>query len=162
MPIATSGGSRIVRCTTCRVTSPASSATQCPPAIRKEALATDRHANAAQVYGWKRPASTSEQKFARTGTDAALDRPRRIHSARENRIYYEPRCIEGNYGLPGFLHGRRMQERAFAEGRGPDPATMDHIGVLVTPQLRPLPTRCSEAPIGARDHCMRAGWVKVR
>ena len=49
----------------------------------------------------------------------------------ENRIYYEPRCIEGNYGLPGFLHGRRMQERAFAEGRGPDPTTMDHIGALV-------------------------------
>jgi hypothetical protein len=49
----------------------------------------------------------------------------------ENRIYYEPRCIEGNYGLPGFLHGRRMQERAFAEGRGPDPTTIDHIGALV-------------------------------
>jgi hypothetical protein len=53
-------------------------------------------------------------------------------SDQENRIYYEPRCIEGNYGLPGFLHGRRMQERAFAEGRGPDPATMDHIGALVS------------------------------
>jgi hypothetical protein len=45
----------------------------------------------------------------------------------ENRIYYEPRCIEGNYGLPGLLHGRRKQERDFAQGRGPDPATMDHI-----------------------------------
>jgi len=53
-------------------------------------------------------------------------------SGQENRIYYEPRCIEGNYGLPGFLHGRRMQERAFAEGRGPDPTTMDHIGALVS------------------------------
>jgi hypothetical protein len=53
-------------------------------------------------------------------------------SDQENRIYYEPRCIEGNYGLPGFLHGRRMQERAFAEGRGPDPATMNHIGALVS------------------------------
>ena len=50
----------------------------------------------------------------------------------ENRIYYEPRCIEGNYGLPGFLHGRRMQERAYAEGRGPDPTAMDHIGALVS------------------------------
>jgi hypothetical protein len=53
-------------------------------------------------------------------------------SDQENRIYYEPRCIEGNYGLPGFLHGRRMQEHAFAEGRGPDPATMNHIGALVS------------------------------
>ena len=40
-----------------------------------------------------------------------------------NRIYYEPRCIEGNYALPGWLRGRRMEELAFAQGRGPDPAT---------------------------------------
>jgi hypothetical protein len=44
----------------------------------------------------------------------------------ENRVYYEPRCIEGNFGLPGLLHGRRMEEFAFAEGRGPDPATRDN------------------------------------
>jgi hypothetical protein len=42
-----------------------------------------------------------------------------------NRIYYEPRCHEGNYGLPGMLAGRRSEEAAFAEGRGPDPATKD-------------------------------------
>jgi hypothetical protein len=42
-----------------------------------------------------------------------------------NRLYTEPRCIEGNYGLPGIIHGRRMEERAFAEGHGPDPATRD-------------------------------------
>src|SRR5499427_1799736 len=45
----------------------------------------------------------------------------------ENRIYYEPRCIEGNFGLPGLLHGRRLEEAAFAEGRGPDPRTRDSI-----------------------------------
>jgi len=49
-------------------------------------------------------------------------------SDEENRIYYEPRCIEGNYGLPGLLHGRREEERAFAEGRGVDPRTKDNIG----------------------------------
>jgi hypothetical protein len=43
----------------------------------------------------------------------------------ENRIYYEPRCIEGNYALPGMMRGARMEERAFAQGRGPDPATRD-------------------------------------
>ena len=42
-----------------------------------------------------------------------------------NRIYYEPRCHEGNYGLPGQLVGSRVEEQAFAEGRGPDPATRD-------------------------------------
>ena len=48
-------------------------------------------------------------------------------SDEENRIYYEPRCIEGNMGLPGMLHGRRIEERAFAEGRGPNPATRDNV-----------------------------------
>jgi len=42
----------------------------------------------------------------------------------ENRIYYEPRCHEGNYGLIALLSGARESERAFAKGRGPDPATM--------------------------------------
>jgi hypothetical protein len=46
-------------------------------------------------------------------------------SEQANRIYYEPRCHEGNYGLPGMLAGRRSEEAAFAEGRGPDPATKD-------------------------------------
>ncbi len=41
-----------------------------------------------------------------------------------NRIYYEPRCHEGNYGFAALLAGARASERAFAEGRGPDPATM--------------------------------------
>jgi hypothetical protein len=46
-------------------------------------------------------------------------------SEQENRIYYEPRCIEGNYALPGLMRGARTAEVAFAEGRGPDPATRD-------------------------------------
>jgi hypothetical protein len=41
-----------------------------------------------------------------------------------NRIYYEPRCHEGNYGLAALLRGARVAEQAFAEGRGPDPATL--------------------------------------
>ena len=40
-----------------------------------------------------------------------------------NRHYIEPRCHEGNYGLAGQLVGARADERAFAAGRGPDPAT---------------------------------------
>jgi hypothetical protein len=46
-------------------------------------------------------------------------------SDEDNRFYTEPRCIEGNHGLPGIIRGRRTEERAFAEGRGPDPATRD-------------------------------------
>ena len=63
---------------------------------------------------WARP-WTIKQEFTR-------------QSDAENRIYYEPRCIEGNYGLPGLLHGRRIEERAFAEGQAPDPRTKDTIG----------------------------------
>jgi hypothetical protein len=59
-------------------------------------------------------------------------------SDEENRIYYEPRCIEGNYGLPGLLHGRRAEERAFAEGRGSDPRTNDSVGAVLSVQQDPL------------------------
>jgi hypothetical protein len=61
---------------------------------------------------WMRP-WTVRQEFTR-------------QSEEENRLYYEPRCIEGNFGLPGLLHGRRMEEQAFAQGRAPDPATRDN------------------------------------
>src|SRR6202049_5215356 len=66
---------------------------------------------------WTRP-WTVKQEFSR-------------QSNQENRIYYEPRCVEGNYALPGWLHGHRLEELAFAEGRGPDPATKDGTGALV-------------------------------
>ena len=46
----------------------------------------------------------------------------------ENRIYTEPRCIEGNYGLPGLLHGHRVEELDFAKGQGVDPRTITTIG----------------------------------
>ena len=46
-------------------------------------------------------------------------------SDEQNRIYYEPRCHEGNYGLPAMFIGHRAQEQEFAEGRGPDPFSLD-------------------------------------
>jgi hypothetical protein len=48
----------------------------------------------------------------------------------ENRIYYEPRCYEGNYAMPTMLLGARHDDKAFAEGRGPDPATKCYIVCL--------------------------------
>jgi hypothetical protein len=45
-------------------------------------------------------------------------------SDEENRLYFEPRCHEGNYGLIALLSGARASEKAYAERRGPDPATM--------------------------------------
>ena len=52
----------------------------------------------------------------------ALDLKKQSDEA--NRIYTEPRCHEGNYGMVTMLAGARTEERAFAEGRGPDPATI--------------------------------------
>ena len=49
-------------------------------------------------------------------------------SDRANRIYYEPRCHEGNLGLPALLRGARVADKAFAEGRGADPATLCTTG----------------------------------
>jgi hypothetical protein len=43
-----------------------------------------------------------------------------------NRIYKEPRCVEGNYSIFGWLAGARAKEQAFAEGRGADPATINY------------------------------------
>jgi hypothetical protein len=62
---------------------------------------------------WTRP-WTAKQEFTR-------------QSDQDNRIYAEPRCIEGNYGLPGLLHGHRMEDLAFTEGRGVDPRTITTI-----------------------------------
>ena len=49
----------------------------------------------------------------------------KMQSDERNRIYSEPRCHEGNYGLPALLVGSRLDEKAFAEGRGPDPRSQD-------------------------------------
>ncbi|HMA72332.1 MAG TPA: hypothetical protein VKP67_12705 [Xanthobacteraceae bacterium] len=59
-------------------------------------------------------------------------------SDQENRLYYEPRCIEGNYGLPGLMRGARMEELAYAEGRGPHPATKDNATDFVGVEDDPL------------------------
>jgi len=39
-----------------------------------------------------------------------------------NRIYYEPRCHEGNYGMATLLAGARLDERLFKAGKAPNPA----------------------------------------
>ena len=70
---------------------------------------------------WTRP-WTVKQEFAK-------------QSDEENRLYTEPRCLEGNFGLPGLLHGRRAEDVAFAEGRGPDPASRDNTGALIDAEV---------------------------
>jgi hypothetical protein len=73
---------------------------------------------------WTRP-WTAKQDFTR-------------QSDADNRLYNEPRCIEGNYGHPGLLRGARMEELAYAEGRGPHPATKDNATDFVGVEDDPL------------------------
>jgi hypothetical protein len=47
-------------------------------------------------------------------------------SDQEDKIYYEPRCIEGNEGFPAMMKAARLEDRLFAEGKGPDPLTKDN------------------------------------
>jgi hypothetical protein len=73
---------------------------------------------------WTRP-WTVRQEFTR-------------QSDQDNRLYYEPRCIEGNYGLPGLMRGARAEELAYAQGRGPNPATKDNATDFVGVEVDPL------------------------
>jgi hypothetical protein len=68
---------------------------------------------------WTRP-WTVKQEFAR-------------QSEEENRIYYEPRCVEGNIGFPSMMKAARQEDREFAEGRGPDPLTKDNASGFAEP-----------------------------
>jgi hypothetical protein len=61
---------------------------------------------------WSRP-WTVKQEFGR-------------QNEQENRIYYEPRCVEGNMGFPAMMKMARQEDREFAEGRGPDPLLKDN------------------------------------
>jgi len=86
------------------------------------------------VERWTRTGPTSLEYVVTIEDPAVWTRPWTVRqeftkqSDEDNRIYPEPRCIEGNYGLPGLLRGIRAEESAFAGGRGPDPATMAHNG----------------------------------
>ena len=73
---------------------------------------------------WTRP-WTVKQEFTR-------------QSEQENRIYYEPRCVEGNYALPSLMLSARMADRAFAQGKGPDPALSDNATDFVGVEDDPL------------------------
>jgi hypothetical protein len=83
------------------------------------------------VERWKRTGPTALEYIVTVDDPTVWTKPWTVtqeftsQSEQANRIYYEPRCNEGNYALPGLLRGARIQELAFAEGRGPDPATRD-------------------------------------
>jgi hypothetical protein len=73
---------------------------------------------------WTRP-WTVKQEFAK-------------QSDEQNRIYYEPRCVEGNYALAGLIRAARAEELEFAKGKGPNPATKDNATDFVGVEQDPF------------------------
>jgi hypothetical protein len=59
-------------------------------------------------------------------------------SEKQNRIYYEPRCHEGNYAFSSMLLSARLADKAYAEGRGPHPSTKDNATDFVGVEENPL------------------------
>src|SRR5262245_27895331 len=85
------------------------------------------------VERWTRTGPTTLEYVVTIADPTVWTRPWTVkqeftkQSDEENRLYYEPRCVDSNAGLAGLLHGRRVEERAYKEGRGPDPRTIDYI-----------------------------------
>jgi hypothetical protein len=73
---------------------------------------------------WTRP-WTVLQEFNRQSDEA-------------NRVFYEPRCVEGNYAFPSMLKAARVEDLAFAEGRASNPATKDNATDFVGVEQDPL------------------------
>lgn len=96
------------------------------------------------VERWTRTGPTSLEYVVTIEDPTVWTRPWTVkqeftkQSERENKIYYEPRCVEGNYALPSLLLGARTEDLAFAEGRGPDPATKDNATDFVGVESDPL------------------------
>jgi hypothetical protein len=96
------------------------------------------------IERWTRTGPTSLEYVVTIEDPAVWTRPWTVkqeftkQSEQDNKIYYEPRCIEGNYALPGLLQGARMEELAFAEGQGLDPATKDSATDFVGVEEDPL------------------------
>jgi hypothetical protein len=84
------------------------------------------------IERWTRTGPTSLEYVVTIEDPTVWTRPWTVkqeftkQSEPENRIYYEPRCIEGNRGFPAMMKAARQEDREFAEGRGPDPLTKDN------------------------------------
>jgi hypothetical protein len=89
-------------------------------------------ANLHLVERWTRTGPTTLEYVATIEDPTVWTRPWTVkqeftkQNEQENRIYYEPRCVEGNFGFPAMMKAARQEDREFAAGRGPDPLTKDN------------------------------------
>jgi hypothetical protein len=91
------------------------------------------------VERWTRTSPTTLDYVATIADPTVWARPWTVkqeftkQSEEENRIYYEPRCLEGNIGFPSMMKAARQEDREFAGGRGPDPLTKDNASGFAEP-----------------------------
>src|SRR6202045_1520810 len=84
------------------------------------------------VEGWTRSSPTTLEYVVTIEDPTVWTRPWTVkqeytkQNEQEDRIYYEPRCNEGNFGFPAMMKAARQEDREFAEGHGPDPLTKDN------------------------------------
>ena len=84
------------------------------------------------VERWTRTGPNTLEYIARVEDPTVWTKPWTVkqeftkQSNEQNRIYYEPRCYEGNYGHPTVLKNSRQEDREFAAGKGMDPALKDN------------------------------------
>jgi hypothetical protein len=84
------------------------------------------------VEHWRRTSPTNLEYVATIEDPTVWTRPWTViqeftkQSDEENKIFYEPRCVEGNIGFPAEMKMSRLEDIAFAQGRGPDPLTKDN------------------------------------
>jgi hypothetical protein len=96
------------------------------------------------IERWRRSAPSTLEYSATIEDPTVWVRPWTVRqeftrqSEQENRIYYEPRCVEGNYAFPAMLLAARIEDLAFAQGRGPHPATKDNATDFVGVEQDPL------------------------
>jgi hypothetical protein len=91
------------------------------------------------VERWTRTGPTTLDYIATIEDPTVWTRPWTVRqeftrqSEEENRIYYEPRCVEGNIGFPSMMKAARQEDRDFAGGRGPDPLFKDNASGFAEP-----------------------------
>lgn len=104
----------------------------------------DSRENLHLVERWRRTGPDTLEYTVRIADPTVWTRPWTVkqeftrQNEKENRIYYEPRCHEGNYAFPTMLLSARLAEKAYAEGRGPHPATKDNATDFVGVEENPL------------------------
>ena len=96
-------------------------------------------ANLHLMERWRRISPTTLEYTATVADPTVWTRPWTVkqeftkQNEEQDRIYYEPRCVEGNIAFPTIMKNARQEDRDFVAGRGPDPLTKDNASGYAEP-----------------------------